>query len=100
MRPTDAARVLRLVRGFPRRILVLGGVLVVLCLVQVWLRLQVVDLGYQLSAARQMQLRLESERRELDVEFATLRDPARIGDVARRKLGMTEPQKGQVIVVR
>ena len=34
------------------------------------------DVGYELSAARQMQLRLEHERRELEVELATLRDPA------------------------
>ena len=82
-----------------RRLLVLGGVLVILCIVQVWLRLQVMHLGYELSAAHQMRLRLEQEQRELEVELATLRDPGRVGDLARRRLGMTEPREGQVVVL-
>jgi cell division protein FtsL len=82
-----------------RRALVLGAVLVLLCMVQVWLRLQVVHVGYELSAARKVQLRLEHEQRELEVELATLRDPGRIDDVARHRLGMTDPAKGQVVVL-
>jgi cell division protein FtsL len=98
---THSARLLRAVRGWPvRRALVLGAVLVVLCMLQVWLRLQVTHLGYELSATRDMQLRLEHEQRELEVELATLRDPARLGDLARKRLGMTEPGSGQVVVVR
>ena len=45
-----------------------------------------------------MQLRLEHERRELEIELATLRDPARIERVARR-LGMIAPRAGQVSVL-
>jgi cell division protein FtsL len=94
-------RLLRVVRGWlMRRALVLGAVLVVLCMVQVWLRLQVTHLGYELSAAREMQLRLEHEQRELEVEVATLRDPGRLADVATRGLGMIEPGKGQVVILR
>jgi cell division protein FtsL len=93
-------RLLRVVRGWlVRRVLVLGGVLVFLCMLQVWLRLQVMHLGYELSAAREVQLRLEHEQRELEVELATLRDPGRLEDVARRRLGMTDPAKGQVVVL-
>ena len=78
VRPTGPQSVLlRAVRAWPlRRALAVGAVLVALCMVQVWLRLQVVHLGYELSAARRMQLRLEHEQRELEVELATLRDPA------------------------
>jgi cell division protein FtsL len=100
VRPSaDAARVLRLVRGLPRQALVLGAFLLVLCVARVWLRLETVNLGYELSSARQMQLRLEHERQELEVEIATLRDPARIADIARRRLGMRDPEKGQVVVL-
>jgi len=99
--PTHSGRLLRAMRGWlVRRALVLGAVLVVLCLLQVWLRLQVTHLGYELSAARDMQLRLEHERRELEVELATLRDPGRLGDLARRRLGMRDPGKGQVVILR
>jgi cell division protein FtsL len=80
-------------------VLVLGAILVGLAVVQVWLRLQVVRLGYELSAARTMQMRLEHERRELEVELATLRDPGRIAEVARRRLGMVEPAHGQVVIL-
>lgn len=93
-------RLLRAVRGWlVRRVLVLGAILVALCMLQVWLRLQVMHVGYDLSAAREMQLRLQHEQRELEVEIATLRDPARLADVARHRLGMTEPAKGQVVVL-
>ena len=93
-------RLLRVMRGWlVRRVLVLGGALVFLCMVQVWLRLQVMHVGYDLSAARKVQLRLEHEQRELDVEVATLRDPGRLEEVARGRLGMTDPAKGQVVVL-
>ena len=83
-----------------RRVLFLGAVLVVLCLFQVWIGLQIDHLGYDLSLARQMELRLEHEQRELEVELATLRDAGRLSDVARRRLGMVEPSKGQVVTLR
>lgn len=90
----------RVVRGWlVRRVLVLGGILVALCLLDVWLRLQVMHLGYDLSAARQMQLRLEHEQRELELEVAMLRDPGRLADVARHRLGMVDPAKGQVVIL-
>ena len=94
-------RLLRTVRSWlVRRAITLGIMLVVLGLVHVALGLRVVQLGYDLSLARQMQLRLEHEQRELDVELATLRDPRRLTEVARRRLGMTDPEKGQVVILR
>lgn len=97
----DGGRLLRAMRGwFVRRALALGAVLIALCMVQVWLRLQVMHLGYELSVARQMQMRLEHDRRELEVELATLRDPGRIDDLARHRLGMVDARKGQVVTLR
>jgi cell division protein FtsL len=91
-------RLLRAARGWlERRVILLGALLVGLCLVHVWLGLRVMHLGYEVSLARQMQLRLEHEQRELEVELATRRDPARIAEAARTRLGMTEPRKGQVV---
>jgi cell division protein FtsL len=97
----EAPRLLRVVRGWVvRRAFALGLGLVAVCIVWVWLRLQVTQVGYDLSVARQLQLRLEQERRQLEVELATLRDPGRLDDVARRRLGLTEPRKGQVVILR
>lgn len=97
----DAPRLLRVVRGWVvRRAFALGLALVALCMVQVWLRLQITHVGYDLSVARQLRLRLEQERRQLEVELATLRDPGRLDDVARHRLGLTDPKRGQVVILR
>jgi len=68
-------------------------------LVHVWLRLQVVHMGYVLSTASKLQSRLEQENRELKVELATLTTRDRLNEMARRRLGLAAPQKGQVIIL-
>jgi cell division protein FtsL len=68
-------------------------------LLHVWLRLQVVQMGYVLSTASKLQSRLEQENRELMVELATLTTRDRLDLMARRRLGLMPPQKGQVVVL-
>jgi len=87
-------------RWLVRRTLALGLVLVALAMAMVWVRLQVTEIGYQLSAARQMQERLEQQRRELEIELATLRDRTHLAEVAAKRLGMRDPDKGQVVELR
>ena len=97
----DRRRFVRAMRQWLlRRTIGLGLVLVALCLLQVWLRLQVTDVGYQLSAARQMHLRLEQQRRELEVELAMLRNRSHLAELAAKRLGMREPDRGQVVELR
>lgn len=78
-------------------LLVLG--LVGVTLVHVWLRLQVVQMGYVLSTTSKLQDRLEQENRELKVELASLLSPERLEALARKRLGMIPPERGQVIVL-
>jgi cell division protein FtsL len=78
-------------------LLVIGLVGVVL--LHVWLRLQVVHMGYVLSTTSKLQGQLEQENRELKVELATLTSPDRLEAMSRRRLGLTLPEKGQVIVL-
>ena len=73
--------------------------LVGVALVHVWLRLQVVQTGYSLSTTSKLQSHLEQESRELKVELATLTSPDRLEAIARKRLGLTPPEKGQVIVL-
>jgi cell division protein FtsL len=68
-------------------------------LIHVWLRLQVVQMGYALSTLSKLQGRLEQENRELKVELATLTSPERLEALARNRLGLVTPDKGQVIVL-
>ena len=97
VRPRDG-RLLRVVRGWlVRRALLLGAVLVGLCLGRVWLNHQVRGVAYDLSEARKMQLKLEQEQRELQAELATLRDRGRLAAEARRRLGMADALRGQVV---
>ncbi|HKX51884.1 MAG TPA: cell division protein FtsL [Candidatus Binatia bacterium] len=73
--------------------------LFILGLVHVWLRLQVVHMGYVLSTTTKLQGRLEQENRELKVELASLTSPDRLEAMARRRLGLMPPEKGQVLVL-
>ena len=72
---------------------------VLIALGHVWLRLQAVDLGYRLSATRQVVEKLEREGHELTVEAATLDTPGRLEEVARTRLGMMRPEKGAQVIL-
>jgi cell division protein FtsL len=73
--------------------------LVTLALVHVWLRLRVVHMGYVLSTTSKLHNQLEQENRELKVELATLTSPDRLEAMARRRLGLVSPEKGQIIIL-
>ena len=65
-------------------------------LAHVSLRMTVVRLGYEMSAAAREHRQLREENRRLRVERSLLRDPARIERLARDKLGMRYPEPTQV----
>ena len=77
----------------------LGLCLVGVALLHVWLRLQVVRLGYLLSTTSKLQSQLEQENRELKLELATISSPQRLEGMARTRLGLREPEKGQVVIL-
>ena len=77
----------------------LGIVGVTLALGHVWIRNQVVEAGYRLSAARQLVERLELEERELTVLAAASDAPGRLEELARERLGMRPPQRGEEVVL-
>ena len=73
--------------------------LVSLALFQVWLRLQAVRLGYVLSTTIKLEKKLKQENGELKLELATLTSPEHLEEMARLRLGLREPEKGQVVVL-
>ena len=87
----------------PRRFFVFGAlmslVLIGVVLIHVWLRLQVVRFGYVLSTTSKLQTRLEQENRELKLELARMTSPDRLEVLARQRLGLVTPEKGQVVVL-
>lgn len=95
----------RLVRrrasGFVRRFgrqLVVGVAISVALLAYAWQRYDCLELSYQLEKVGQSENQAAQLNRELKLELATLRSPARIDLLARDRLGMTIPQPGQIIL--
>lgn len=66
----------------------------------VWSRIQVIQLGYEISNALKVERTLTEESKKLRLEIATLKSYARIEKVAVEELRMTKPKPEQVIVIR
>ena len=80
--------------------LLLGLCLSGMALLYVWVRLQVIHMGYVLSTASKLNSHLEQENRELKLELATLTSPERLQHMAKNRLGLVEPEKDQVVILR
>lgn len=79
---------------------VLALVGLTLALGKVWMRLQVVEVGYKLSNTRQLVHSLEGERQALRMQWSALTAPRRLADQAERRLGLTTPQPEQIVRIR
>ena len=66
----------------------------------VWSRIQVIQLGYEMSDALKKERALTEANKKLRVEIATLKSYARIEKIAVEELGMTKPKPDQVIVIQ
>ncbi len=66
----------------------------------VWSRIQVIQLGYEISNALKVERALREENKKLRLEIATLKSYARIEKVAVEELRMVKPKPEQVIVIR
>jgi cell division protein FtsL len=66
----------------------------------VWSRIQVIQLGYEISNALKEERALTETNKKLRVEIATLKSYARIEKLAVEELRMAKPKPEQVIVIR
>jgi len=66
----------------------------------VWSHQQVISLGYEISQAAREEQELLQENKKLRLELAALKAPSRIEKMASRELGLINPQKEQMIIVR
>jgi len=66
----------------------------------VWSRIQVIQLGYEISNALKQERALTEENKKLRVDIATLKSYARIEKLAVEELRMAKPKPDQVIVIR
>ena len=64
-----------------------------------WCRVQCVQVGMAISAARRKQQELNTLHNSLKIELARLKAPERISYIARQKLGLGMPDPQQTIMV-
>jgi cell division protein FtsL len=66
----------------------------------VWSRIQVIQLGYEISNALKGERALTETNKKLRLEIATLKSYTRIEKLAVEDLRMSKPKPEQVIVIR
>jgi len=86
-------------RGSLRRVMVVL-VIVAALLLYVGGKVKIVQLGYQLEALEKEKRDLERENRALRIEAASLSSPARIEEIALKRLGMVRIARENLIVVK
>lgn len=75
-------------------------VIVAALLLYVGGKVKIVQLGYQIEALEKEKRDLERENRALRIEAASLSSPARIEEIALKRLGMVRIAKENLIVVK
>jgi cell division protein FtsL len=65
----------------------------------IYVRQRIVVLGYQLGQERAHRVALENERRDLELELASLEAPADLAQLSRDILGLDVPRDDQMIEV-
>ncbi|MGD8366212.1 MAG: septum formation initiator family protein [Desulfobacterales bacterium] len=79
--------------------MVLLAVFIAELLFYTWCRVQYVRTGYELAEQTQRSQRLAALQNQLKIELAHLKNPKRIAEIARRRLGLSMPSAGQTIVL-
>ena len=67
--------------------------------VTVWRRVAFIEIGYEIRKLEKAETGLLHQQKELEIEKAMLSSPERIEKVARAKLGLREPDPGQIKVL-
>lgn len=86
-------------RRHVRQVAMLAALGVIMALLYVWIRIQVIHLGYEVSKIRKETQELSEQKGLLKAEVETLKAPMRIESVAREKFGMRLPQTDEVVII-
>ena len=74
--------------------------LMAVALIYVWSHLHMTELEYRVAREISIKEKLLDDQRKLKVEQATLKSPQRIEAMATEKLGMSYPERDQVIILK
>jgi cell division protein FtsL len=61
---------------------------------------KIMRLGYQIESLEHEKQELERENRSLRIEASSLASPARIEEIATKRLGMVRPAKENIVIVK
>ena len=61
-----------------------------------WRRVAFINVGYEIKQLEELESRYLHLQKELEIEKAMLNSPERIERIARTRLGLTDPEPGQV----
>ncbi len=86
-------------RGSLRRVVMIG-LLVTGLLLYVGEKVKIYRLGYQIEALKKEKQELERANRSLKIEASSLTSPARVEEIATKRLGMVRPARENVVVVK
>ncbi len=87
-------------RRYLRQAFTLLAVVVVLALLYVWTRIQVIQLGYEVSRIRKETTELAQQRDMLEAEVAAQKSAERLAEVAVQRFGMRLPNGDEVVIVQ
>ena len=82
------------------RWVVIAAVAVAVLMVYVGGKVQFYRIGYQIDELEKQKRDLERANRSLQIEASSLTSPARIEEIAVKRLGMVRPPKENIIVVK
>jgi cell division protein FtsL len=86
-------------RGSVRTVIIVLSVIAVLIL-YVAGKVSIVRLGYRIEGLEREKKELERANRSLRIEASSLSSPARIEDIAVKRLGMIRPPKENIVTVK
>ncbi len=72
---------------------------VMISIMFVWVRMQVIHLGYDVSRIRKETRDLEEQRNGLEAEVETLKGTERLSRIAKENFGMRLPMSGEIVYV-
>ncbi|MBN1282183.1 MAG: cell division protein FtsL [Proteobacteria bacterium] len=87
-------------RRYLRQVFSLLAVVMLVALLFVWTRIQVIQLGYEVSRIRSEVTELGRQRDMLQAEIGELRAPDRLSRIASERFGMRLPMGDEVVLLR
>ena len=82
-------------RGLTLIVAILG----VVCLLYVWMRIDILRVGYAVDRLEKNKVDLERQHESLQARFSELTSPPRLAREATIKLGLRIPKPGQIVMV-